>query len=431
MKILLPTPVYIALEGLEQGGHEAFVIGGCVRDSLLLKTPDDWDICTSALPDEIKDCFPLVPTIDTGLKYGTVTVIIDHMELQITTYRIDSAYSDYRRPDQVSFTPSLQEDCRRRDFTVNAMAYNPKTGLMDFFGGLEDLKNKKIRCVGDASERFTEDALRVLRALRFASVLRYEIEANTAMAIHRNKQLLRHISVERIAVEMNKLLMGDHVEKVLTEFVDVFEIFLPKITLCAGRMDVTGKSVWEHTALSIRKGPLDLSVRLALLFHEIDEMPDMCATIAQRTLKQLRVDKDTIQKTVLLVENQCACIENTHISILRLFKQFGPDCFMNILALKEACLKARQMDLKGLELVMACRKTAREILSGNYCWSIAQLKIDGNDLIHAGLKEGVLVGECLDYLTDRVIEGHVKNNKEDLIHYVLNYLSTNTQHVSD
>ena len=417
----------MALDQLERGGHEAFVVGGCVRDSLLLKTPDDWDICTSAMPDEIKACFSMCRTIDTGIKYGTVTVIIDRMELQITTYRLDSAYSDYRRPDQVFFTPSLQEDCRRRDFTINAMAYNPKGGLMDFFGGLDDLNNKRIRCVGDANERFAEDALRILRALRFSSILRYRVEENTAFAIGNNKQLLKRISVERIACEVNKLLMGDNVERVLTEFAEVFGVLLPEVSFCTLRKDVSGADVWKHTALSISKAPLDLPVRLALLFHEIESDPPHSALAARRTLKQFKYDNDTLQKTVSLVENQSIYIENSNASILRQFKRFGSDIFINLLELREACLKGRQIDREQLNLVIACRKKAMEILSGDYCWSVSQLHIDGNDLIEAGLKEGVKIGECLDLLTDHVIQGYVKNKKEDLIRYVMNILDMDSQ----
>lgn len=415
MKMILPPPVLKALERLEQEGYEAFVVGGCVRDSLISKVPDDWDICTNALPDEIKHCFSMVQTIDTGLKYGTVTVVIDHMMLQITTYRLDLSYSDYRRPDHVAFTPSLEEDCRRRDFTVNAMAYNPKTGLVDFFGGLEDLSNKKIRCVGDANKRFSEDALRILRALRFSSVLCYEIEENTVAAIHQNKQLLQYISSERILSEINKLLFGMNVEHVLRAYPDVFEVFLPEVSFLYEKKDSTGSRMWDHIASSIGKASSKLSVRTALLFHEMERDPGESALIAQRTLERWKADKDGIRKTALLVENQCVDLCNSRKGVLKLFKRFGPDHFMNLLDLKEACLKARGNDPERLFLVEDCRRIASDVLSRKDCWSIAQLEVNGHDLINAGIKEGRMIGETLDLLTDMVIEGRVKNSKEDLI----------------
>jgi tRNA nucleotidyltransferase (CCA-adding enzyme) len=224
MDIRLPNSVSFVLNRLEQKGFEAYIVGGCVRDSLLGKEPYDWDVCTDAKPDEIKDCFSDFTTVDTGIRFGTVTAVFPDMDIQITAYRTDSEYSDYRRPDRVSFTDSLKEDLSRRDFTINAMAYHPTKGLADFFGGLADLEKKTIRCVGDPSKRFTEDALRILRALRFSSVLSYFIEENTKKAAHQYKSLLLKISAERIVNEFNKLLLGDFVAEVLTEFSKSFSV---------------------------------------------------------------------------------------------------------------------------------------------------------------------------------------------------------------
>lgn len=429
MEILLPVPVRTVLNQLEQNGYEAYVVGGCVRDSLLSREPGDWDVCTDALPDEIKVCFEGHKTIDTGLMFGTVTVKIDAMDIEITTYRIDTRYSDYRRPDQVLFTDNLQMDCRRRDFTINAMAYNPKTGIKDFFGGLTDLKAKRIRSVGDADERFTEDALRILRALRFSSVLSYSIEENTALCIHANKHLLRKISSERIAAELNKLLLGDLVQNVLTDFADVFAVIIPEVSDTV-RFKRHGSSIWEHTALSVSNGPKDIAIRLALLFHEISppvyqdkNLQSVCksAKSALRTLEYLKYDRNTIKKTVTLVENQTMEPLSDRVNILKQFKRYQPEIYLNLLDVKEACLQAQEIEeFDKLRNVWACRKTAHEILQGNYCWSVSRLAVNGVDLMNAGMVQGIKLGKVLDLLVDHVIDGRVENKKEVLLEYALN-----------
>lgn len=409
MDIRLPNSVSFVLNRLEQKGFEAYIVGGCVRDSLLGKEPYDWDVCTDAKPDEIKDCFSDFTTVDTGIRFGTVTAVFPDMDIQITAYRTDSEYSDYRRPDRVSFTDSLKEDLSRRDFTINAMAYHPTKGLADFFGGLADLEKKTIRCVGDPSKRFTEDALRILRALRFSSVLSYFIEENTKKAAHQYKSLLLKISAERIVNEFNKLLLGDFVAEVLTEFSDIFDLLVPECKI-SERNDIPKSMI---------SAPKDLVVRLALLFSDTKENPSESALFAKRTLQDLKYDKDTLQKTCFLVENASLRLENGLESVLKHFKRLSPSMYMKILDVKEARLKRLNAGCEQLKLIEDCRNTAYRILSGDYCWSVSSLKVNGNDLKEIGIEEGIRIGKTLDRLVDEVIEGRVKNKKEDLIRYVL------------
>jgi tRNA nucleotidyltransferase (CCA-adding enzyme) len=409
MDIRLPNSVSFVLNRLEQKGFEAYIVGGCVRDSLLGKEPYDWDVCTDAKPDEIKDCFSDFTTVDTGIRFGTVTAVFPDMDIQITAYRTDSEYSDYRRPDRVSFTDSLKEDLSRRDFTINAMTYHPTKGLADFFGGLADLEKKTIRCVGDPSKRFTEDALRILRALRFSSVLSYFIEENTKKAAHQYKSLLLKISAERIVNEFNKLLLGDFVAEVLTEFSDIFDLLVPECKI-SERNDIPKSMI---------SAPKDLVVRLALLFSDTKENPSESALFAKRTLQDLKYDKDTLQKTCFLVENASLRLENGLESVLKHFKRLSPSMYMKILDVKEARLKGLNAGCEQLKLIEDCRNTAYRILSGDYCWSVSSLKVNGNDLKEIGIEEGIRIGKTLDRLVDEVIEGRVKNKKEDLIRYVL------------
>ncbi|MFA9424196.1 MAG: CCA tRNA nucleotidyltransferase, partial [Sedimentibacter sp.] len=235
IEINMPNEVKKALNILNSNGFEAYIVGGCVRDAILGSIPSDWDITTSARPNEICNCFHDYRTIETGIKHGTVTILINHMQLEITTYRIDGKYSDNRRPDSVLYTDEISMDLRRRDFTVNALAYNDN-GIVDLFGGRDDIGEKTIKCVGRPDERFKEDGLRILRALRFASVLNFKIEGNTSISIHENKKLLNNISFERINNEFCKLVLGSNFYDVMVEYKDVIEIFIPEVRKLSGEI---------------------------------------------------------------------------------------------------------------------------------------------------------------------------------------------------
>ena len=279
----LPPQVNTAFALLDAAGYEAFLVGGAVRDYVRSCSPaKDWDITTNALPEQVEEAFAGYRLIETGLKHGTVTVVIDHEPLEITTYRIDGDYTDHRHPDSVSFTRNLKDDLERRDFTMNALAYNPKTGIVDLVGGQEDIENGLIRCVGDPDRRFQEDGLRMLRALRFASVFEMQIEEQTAAAIHRNKELLKGIAAERIQVEVTRLLCGKGVADVLRSFADVLAIPIPELSPMFGfdqHNPHHDKDIWNHTIVvvtSIRPEPI---LRWAALLHDIGK--PSCFTIAE------------------------------------------------------------------------------------------------------------------------------------------------------
>jgi tRNA nucleotidyltransferase (CCA-adding enzyme) len=271
MVINIPQQVNRAIDILEKNGHSAYVVGGAVRDAIMKKPAHDWDITTSALPEETMDAFEGFRIIETGLKHGTVTVIVDGTDLEITTYRIEHGYSDNRHPDKVDFTDRVEDDLSRRDFTVNAIAYSPVRGFADPFGGRDDIEKNVIRCVGEADKRFGEDALRILRALRFSSVLGFEIDPDTAESIHRNYPLLKNISVERIFVEMSKLLCGKDAGRILREFEDVVFYILPELVPmknCVQNHERHIFDVWGHTVKAVESVPPIAELRFAMLFHD-------------------------------------------------------------------------------------------------------------------------------------------------------------------
>ncbi|MBE6700177.1 MAG: HD domain-containing protein, partial [Ruminococcaceae bacterium] len=319
--ITLPMPVARALSILEACGYEAYVVGGCVRDSLLGRTPNDWDITTNATPTEMKACFSDFRVIETGIQHGTLTVIIDGMQLEITTYRNDGEYLDNRHPVQVTFSKHIEDDLSRRDFTVNAMAYHPTKGLVDLFGGREDLQNRVVRAVGDAKTRFEEDGLRILRAIRFASVLDFDIAKDTAKAVHSCRNLLSGIAAERIREEFCKLICGRGAVRILRDYIEVISVFMPELHRCVGFEQNTKYhcfDVFEHTlqALALCEDD-DLITRLGILLHDIGK--PLCYTedgqgghfkghapigveITREILLRLRFDNETIHRMERLVE---------------------------------------------------------------------------------------------------------------------------------
>ena len=316
----IPKEAALALHTLQSNGHLAFVVGGCVRDSLLGRTPNDWDVTTSALPEEVADCFRNFRVIETGLQHGTLTVLVDGTPIEITTFRNDGIYLDHRHPVGVTFSNTVEDDLARRDFTVNAMAYHPERGLVDLFGGREDLKNRVIRCVGDPVTRFREDGLRILRAIRFASVLGFSLDEKTKAAVRSEKSLLEFIAPERIREEFCKLLCGVNAENVIREYVDVIGQFLPELLACRGFEQNTKYhcyDVLEHTLCALSHASNDLFVRLAVLLHDIGK--PLCYTedengghfkghgpvgtaMTEQILRRLRFDNRTVEIVSRLVE---------------------------------------------------------------------------------------------------------------------------------
>ncbi len=386
MYITMPDEVMHAITQLNTAGYEAYVVGGCVRDSLRGETPDDWDITTSATPEEMKVVFADYRAIETGTPHGTLTVIIGEEPLEITTYRVDGDYSDGRHPDSVQFTRSLAEDLRRRDFTINAMAYHPDVGLVDLYDGQKDLSAKRIRCVGEADQRFTEDALRILRALRFATVLGFTIESQTEAALRRLAPALTRVSSERIMDEFYKLLRNDAAGRTLEKYKDVFTVILPELSR------VTDFSL-------IATMPVLLHARLAALFW----CTDFDASEVTEALQQLRLSKKAINSVGVLLSCRGMPLESNY-DLLRLLNRIRPDLIWIYLTL-------RQVD-------DSLKQRVNKLLSENACYKIPILAVDGDDVIAAGITPGPDVGRVLYALLDAVMEEKCPNRKEDLLDWI-------------
>jgi tRNA nucleotidyltransferase (CCA-adding enzyme) len=425
-----------AINILEEKGFKAYIVGGCVRDILMDKAPHDWDICTNAKPEQIISTFSDYKVIETGLKHGTVTVVINSVHLEITTFRVDGEYSDNRHPENVTFVSDLKDDLSRRDFTINAMAYSHKGGLNDFHGGKSDINNKIIRCVGDPDKRFNEDALRILRALRFSSQLSFEIEENTSISILKNKELLKNISVERIAVELNKLLMGDNVFNVLQKYRDVIAVIIPEFKKTFDFKQYTKHhcyTVYDHIIKSVELSPKDLKLRLTMFFHDIakpqcfvkdnidgghfkgHQIPS--AEMAHRILKRLKYDNATIYSVVSLIKEHDNRYPAEKKPVKRFLSKYDADFFENQIKIRRADTLAqseymREEKLKHLDDTL---KTGREIIKENECFKISDLAVNGGDLIKAGIKEGKDIGETLKELLSMVISEKIKNDKEILL----------------
>jgi tRNA nucleotidyltransferase (CCA-adding enzyme) len=430
--ISIPESISELLQKLERQGFEAYLAGGCVRDGILGKTPSDYDIATSAVPDEIKTVFSSYKIIDTGIKHGTVTVIADGIPVEVTTYRIDGNYTDNRRPDDVTFTQKISEDVSRRDFTVNAMAYSPKRGFVDIYGGSRDLFAQTIRCVGDPEKRFNEDALRILRALRFASRLKFKIDPETAANIHRCKDLLLNVSAERIAKELEMFLLGNPTE-LLIQFSDVFSVFIPEIQPSIGFVQNSKYhvyDVWKHTATAVGAAKADKAVRLALLFHDLAKpqcySPDSLgaghfggheragAAMAEEILRRLKFDNDTVETVTKLVRYHYVAPVTDKVTIKKLLSEIGfDDLALLTEVIKGDNLAKHAMCFERVELSSKMREIAEEIVASRECYSISMLETDGNEIAGIGAT-GKEIGKILRMLLDEVIEGTVANNYNSL-----------------
>lgn len=437
IKIQLPSAVRYIIETIEQAGFEACAVGGCVRDSILGRIPDDWDITTSAKPEDIKRIFR--HTVDTGIQHGTVTVLINKECYEVTTYRIDGEYEDSRHPKEVIFTPLLAEDLKRRDFTINAMAYNDTKGIIDLFGGREDLKARVIRCVGNPIERFGEDALRIMRAVRFSAQLGYQIEAKTEEAIKELAHTLKHISVERIQVELVKLLVSSHPGYVLKLYeLGLTKIFLPEFDLMMNTPQNNphhSYSVGMHTVKALELTKCDKIVRLTILLHDVgkpktkstDEIgidhfnghPNMGSEMAREILKRLRFDNDTIDRVSLLVlyHDYGNAISATPAFTRRLIHRVKLENFPSLLEVKRVDVLAQsELDRdKKIEKLVSLNAAYQEVLEKGLCVSLKELAVSGSDLIQAGMKPGQELGKVLKLLLDEVLEEPKLNQKEILI----------------
>lgn len=438
MKIELPRKVIMIINNLQLHGYEAFAVGGCVRDSILCRKPEDWDITTSAKPEEIKRLFRR--TVDTGIEHGTVTVLIGKEGFEVTTYRVDGTYEDSRHPIGVTFTTNLEEDLKRRDFTINAMAYNDEVRLVDVFGGMQDLNHHLIRCVGDPMERFSEDALRILRAVRFSAQLAFPIEKETAEAIRKLAPTLKNISAERIQVELVKLLMSDHPELIQDAYeLGITKVILPEWDAMAGVEQNTPHhkyDVAEHTLCALKNVKKDKILRLAILFHDMGK-PFMRTTdeegvdhfkghalvseeIARKVLRRLKFDNDTVKKVTRLVCYHDYRIEATPGNVRRAMNRIGVELFPYYLAVRMADVKAQSPyeRRKKIENIVEMREIYQEILINDQCVTLRQLAISGKDLMQLGMQPGRQMGDMLNELLELVIDEPEMNEKEKLCSYV-------------
>lgn len=417
--IKIPREVSFIISTLEDCGHSAYIVGGCVRDSLMKKTPTDWDIASSALPWEVKEVFEGYKIIDTGLAHGTVTLLINKVPYEITSFRSDGEYSDNRHPDKVSFVSDIKADLSRRDFTINAMAYRKKEGLIDLFSGQKDIEDRLIRTVGEADLRFNEDALRIFRALRFASVLDFKIEEKTALSIHKNKNSLQNIAKERIRLELEKLLMGVGLEKVLTDFADVLLLLIPQLEKLA-YIPHTAFGSWRHRLKALSLADFNLHVRLAILLHNIppeDENSDECGKTAEDILKNLRFDNKTVLSVSTLIKNYKINLEPTGIAVKNYLKIFGVENLERLISVKTALFMADATEnSKGkLKKIRQIKEILHNVLESKFCFSFEGLDIGGQDLLEIGFKEGRELGEVLNILLDLVINEQIANNKQKLL----------------
>lgn len=433
--IKLPEAVRNIIRTLQEAGYEAWAVGGCVRDSILGRVPDDWDITTSARPEQVKAIFK--KTVDTGIQHGTVTVLWNRTGYEVTTYRIDGEYEDSRHPKEVLFTASLREDLRRRDFTINAMAYNEEAGLVDIFGGMEDIREKKIRCVGNPVERFSEDALRMMRAVRFSAQLGYEIEEQTEAAICRLSPSLEKISAERIRTELVKLLLSPHPGLLeVCRRTGMTAVFLPEFD----RMMETGQNnphhcynVGEHTIRAMEAAAPEKTLRLALLFHDMGKPETKAADgegidhfrghelksaeMARGVMRRLKFDNNTIDRVVRLVRAHDVKIEPGQKYMRRALNRLGEDLFPELFAVKEADLAA-QSDYRRAEKqeeLLAMRADYEAVLKSKACVSLRDLAVNGKDLIEAGAAPGKGIGETLQKLLEEVLEEPERNTREYLL----------------
>lgn len=434
MTIRLPDKVGYIITTLEEAGYEAYAVGGCIRDSILGRKPDDWDITTSARPEQVKALFRR--TIDTGIQHGTVTIMLEQEGFEVTTYRIDGEYEDSRHPKEVLFTGKLEEDLQRRDFTMNALAYNDRSGLVDCFGGACDMKQRLVRAVGRPEERFEEDALRMMRAVRFAAQLGFEIEDKTEAAIKRMASGLARISAERIQTELIKLLVSPHPERMRILYeTGITAVILPEWDIMMQTQQNNPHhcyTVGEHTLSALTHTPADKVKRLAILLHDAGKPaakasgPDgydhfhghaaISRDMADRIMHRLKFDNDTLNKVTRLVLWHDYKPELTEASVRRGIHKIGEDIFPYLFDIQRADILAQSNLLREekLQTLLDTQQIYYRILEANQCLSLKELAVSGKDLIALGIKPGKELGEILQALLDWVLE-HPEDNKKEIL----------------
>jgi len=475
MKINLPEKVNILISQLESCGHEAFAVGGCVRDSILGRMPNDWDLCTSATPEEMKECFTC-KIIETGLQHGTLTVLLDGDAFEITTYRIDGEYSDGRHPDQVVFTRSLKADLARRDFTINAMAYSDAAGLVDPFGGQADLNAGLLRCVGEPARRFTEDSLRILRCIRFASQLGYDIESDTAKAMYSCLPLIDRVAAERIRIEFDKLLCGPAAAAILRQHRDIIAHIIPEVR---PMFDLDQKNayhvydVWEHTLQVLSHIPAKPALKLSAFFHDIGKPPTMTvvpneryapasppqpdhsrksaasspdhsnhagadfpewghfygheaagAEITDKVMRRLKYDNATRENVCTVIDAHKIVFQPTARHARRLLGKLGETQLRQLIQLELADVKSQNPVYTDERVanITAFTEALDEVIAEEQCFSLKHLAVKGSDLLELGIPQGREIGRILNTLLEQVVEGDLPNEKNALLEQAVKLL---------
>lgn len=443
-KINMPAGAAELLGILQQQGHSAYIVGGCVRDCLLCRTPNDWDICTSATPEEMLNIFSNYKVIETGLKHGTLTVVVDNESYEITTFRIDGEYSDNRRPDSVIFTTKLEEDLSRRDFTINAMAYNYDEGLVDPFGGLTDIERRVIRCVGNAEDRFDEDALRVLRTFRFACQLGFSIDFTTGMAAQSKSALLKNISKERINSELCKMIVTDYFPNIMLLYPVVWPQIISETQYMIGFNQANtyhDYDAWQHTSVALRHiASDDIIIKLAVFFHDFgkphcyQEDADgtrhfkghgkVSAQLADEIMLRLRFDNKTRHDVTELVHYHDATFEVGAKYVKRWLSKIGVEQFKRLLVIRRADILGQKAVYSEVRLkkINAIELILETVLKNNECFSIRDLAVTGSDLLQIGYQSDKKLGQVLLELLQLVIDNEIPNEKNELLKVALTKL---------
>lgn len=385
------------LERLEDSGYKAYLVGGCLRDMMMGREPHDFDIATSAEPETVMSIFSDFEVIPTGIKHGTVTVMVDGEPIEITTFRKDSDYSDGRRPDSITFTDKVEDDLSRRDFTINAMAFGLDGEIVDPFGGKSDIKSRIIRTVGSAEERFSEDGLRILRAIRFASVLGFTIERKTKEAIHKLSRMLDKVSFERVFSEMSKIILSEKPSVQFREFKDVFSRVAPELAEIKD---------FEHTLETLDRVEPELALRFTALLHTLGEEQ------AESVLRKLKSDGVTIQKVTKLVRFFDTDIDSSKVAIKKLMSKMGESDFFSLIKLKIADEPEKTVELEK------AKQIAERVIADKECFKLKDMAVKGDDLIKLGMAMGPEIGKTLNMLLDKVISEEVANDKDSLMQII-------------
>ena len=438
MKIKIPHNAQFIIDRLYEYGFECFAVGGCVRDSIIGREVNDWDFTTNATPDQIELCFSEFTTVDIGKRFGTICVVIDGQNFEITTYRTESGYEDSRHPEEISFSKNLSDDLSRRDFTVNALAYNDQVGLVDEYGGLADLEYGIIRAIGDPDLRFSEDALRILRALRFSSVLGFAIEHNTAQSILRNKDSLNLISGERILKELSKLLCGKDVDLILRRYREVIAVIIPEVSVMFDFDQKSlhhNKDLWRHTVSAVKNTPCDEILRTTMLLHDLGKPmtvstdkkgfchfhnhPKLSAAMAATILKRLHYPTSFINIVCILIEYHDVRLKPETPMIKRCMRDIGAENTERLLSIQRSDILAQSM-YKREEKIATLSAVVDEferIRNSNECYNLSMLEVNGKDIIHLGVSDGEKIGKVLNILLDEVIDGNLPNDKNSILLY--------------